>query len=455
MGIVLAVGLAVGWAYHAANRRGAAEWQAAVAELRAAGLEPRYVPKPDAMPPPERNGAAQGIIKEWEEAFKKPLDRSLPLPPAQASLAELDGEPMRDAWHKKSKQPEVADFSRLRRGGHYGQSAASFLAEYERRNGTTLQRLAECLAMPEVRRSPWMGKGWPRARLESVSSRAADGLALRAEAALQTGDPGKAAESLWMLSRLSEAIATREAGRSMGMSARALGRIATPLRTGIRGHLWRAEDLEKIAGELRRVDVRGALRIGVEMRLNILPEWADGRDHRQRAGTPGTLDDFRPYTSEFLRMGGGYFLADGWFDSNAAAQARGILECYKAAIDPGPVRHWCVTGRRQDEDFMAVEGLQAFEKAAYPVAAHNLISATRALVLRDLLLTACELERYYGEHRTYPAALKDLPAGTGVGIDPLDGGSFVYKVETGGSFTLYSKGPDGKDDGNGSGDWGW
>lgn len=454
MGIVLALGLAVAWAYHGVNQRGAAEWQAAVAELRAAGLEPRYVPKVDAMPPPEKNGAMQGIFKEWEEALKKPIDRTLPLPPAQASLIALDGGPMNHVWHRKGNQPKVADFSRLRNGAAYGQSAASFLAEYERRNGATLQQLAECLAMPEVRRSPWMGKGWPKDRLADQRSGAEDGLALRAEAALQMGDPGKAAESLWMILRLTEAVATKRTGSGLWMEARMLDAIARTLRSGItRGHLWRAEDLEKIAGALRRIDVRAELKISVEAELHILPEWAEGREHRRRAGTPGLLDDFRPYTCEFMRVGGRYFLPDGWFDANAAAQARGILECYQAAIDPGPVRHWTVIGKRQGDDFLAMKGLQAFREAAYPVAAGNLSRAARALVLRDLLITACELERYYGEHRTYPAALADLPAGPG--IDPLDGGSFVYKVENDGRFTLYSKGPDGKDDGNGRGDWGW
>jgi hypothetical protein len=240
----------------------------------------------------------------------------------------------------------------------------------------------------------------------------------------------------------------------------ALRWLDKPLHTGIRGHLWRAQDLEGIAGGLRRMDVRGELKTALEVELRFLPRWAEARDHRGRMDIPGTSDDFRTYQWEFVRMGGGRVLPAGWFDWNAAAQARGILECYQAAIDPGPARHWWETGLRQQDDFMALRGLRSFKEAAYPVASHDLMQAAWTLALRDLMLTACEAERYYDAHRTYPAALKDLPAGTG--IDPLDGGSFLYALEPkDGSFLLYSKGQDGKDDGGkkkrGSGgvDWVW
>jgi hypothetical protein len=307
-----------------------------------------------------------------------------------------------------------------------------------------------------------MGRGEPKDRLANHSRGVMDGLALRAEAALQTGDPGKAAESLWMMLRLTEALATKGTGQGVRAQWAVLRRMATPLRTGIRGHLWRAEDLAKIAGGLRRLDVRGELKTAVEVELHFLPQWAEARRHRGRMEIPGTFDDYRPYLYEFLRLGGGHVLPAGWFDWNAAAQARGILECHKAALDPGPVRHWWLTGSRQQDDFFALRGLRSFNGAAYPVASGDLVQAAWALTRRDLLLTACALEAYYGEHRTYPPALKDLPPEPGIGIDPLDGAPFPYAVDPkDGSFKLHSKGPDGKDDGGkrrssgGGVDWGW
>jgi hypothetical protein len=113
----------------------------------------------------------------------------------------------------------------------------------------------------------------------------------------------------------------------------------------------------------------------------------------------------------------------------------------------------------QAEDFGARKGLGRLKVVAYPMACQSMQVAARALARRDLMLTACGVERYYGEHRSYPASLAALPAGTA--IDPLDGGSFLYGVEPkDGSFLLYSKGPDGTDEGGkgkraGGVDWGW
>jgi len=70
-----------------------------------------------------------------------------------------------------------------------------------------------------------------------------------------------------------------------------------------------------------------------------------------------------------------------------------------------------------------------------------------AIARRQLLQAALAAEQYYSEHGEYPAALADAQAeGLPVPIDVFSGEPFVYSVEDG-EMTLYSVGPDQRDDG--------
>lgn len=75
--------------------------------------------------------------------------------------------------------------------------------------------------------------------------------------------------------------------------------------------------------------------------------------------------------------------------------------------------------------------------------------ALRAETERSLVLSAIALKRYALRHGKLPAKLDDLvpeflPSGP---VDYMDGKPIKYRPNDDGSFTLYSAGEDGKDDG--------
>jgi hypothetical protein len=75
-------------------------------------------------------------------------------------------------------------------------------------------------------------------------------------------------------------------------------------------------------------------------------------------------------------------------------------------------------------------------------------------VVANQVLTACALERYRLKHAEYPANLKALTPEfvSRVPLDVLTGEPLNYERHGDGSFTLYSVGWNGKDDGGAAGD---
>jgi len=75
--------------------------------------------------------------------------------------------------------------------------------------------------------------------------------------------------------------------------------------------------------------------------------------------------------------------------------------------------------------------------------------AMRAEADRSLTICALALKRYAVQTGKYPAKLDELVPNflAAIPIDYLDGKPLKYRVNSDGSFTLYSVGEDGKDDG--------
>jgi hypothetical protein len=70
-------------------------------------------------------------------------------------------------------------------------------------------------------------------------------------------------------------------------------------------------------------------------------------------------------------------------------------------------------------------------------------------VARQLVIAALALKRYQLRHGTYPAQLSAITPefATAMPYDPVDGKPLRYRLNSDGSFTLYSIGDDEKDDG--------
>lgn len=477
--IVLAAGILLAIAIALTNRRGAEELQRELAAARAAGMPLTRAELDADLPPPGRNAALHGILHEWESALVHPMD-----PAAEKVLAVFA--PFRkpsweEAWRRPDKPrdhlsyrdrkllksappiagpplPDLpkgsAHFWLMPKSDGYGQDPVSFLAEFERRHGPLIERLQHDLtALPEVRRplpaaSP-LASDVLHDRLVRRCAPIQSALALRAEAALQTGQPGLAADTIVLSLNLGTALGSRG---PQGVSAMRDGLQAAirPLKPGIARHQWRPQDLDRIAAALQAMDPRRAVQRDIAASVLMVSLWEqwkhDRHDFRNQAQLAIGSDDFRVLESEFVREGGGYLSPGGLFDWNAAEVLAITRECRALAIAPGPLLPWWTAGRRMEEDFYSMDrsrrGAKRYFLISQPTAAGALTSGARTCSVRDQTLAACALEKYYAEHRTYPAALPP-----GVPLDPLLDKPFHYRPDPEQGFLLYSPGPNGIDEG--------
>ena len=84
-----------------------------------------------------------------------------------------------------------------------------------------------------------------------------------------------------------------------------------------------------------------------------------------------------------------------------------------------------------------------------PVFMNSRLGEVNCETQNGFLLVSLALHAYRLEHGHYPATLTELTSGylSRLPVDPFTGqGTFKYRVK-GKSYTLYSVGPDGKDDG--------
>jgi hypothetical protein len=351
----------------------------------------------------------------------------------------------------REKGGKWPDFTKLPKDGPLGQSAESFLAEYERRNRKTIDDLQAGFNMPHVRR-PLVPEGfsgdadeWVRlSEALGVKSRYAyDGLEMRAEAALMTGAPGTAAESIELAVRLAEWVGSRQMMVSVMIEAVGMRTMIRPLRIGVEDHLWRQEDLERIERALKRPQIREQARRAIQTEVLMMHLWQGWKDHRSRLKEQGFWEMKRPGFQAWLVDHAVRQAPDGWFDVNATKIVRGTLECLAVLDGPGPAAVWWQEGQRMQQEY---QESAAWNRVfpGYAPGVSMLKLAARWGVERQLMLTVCALERHYLAHGRYPDTLDALPAEAR--IDPLHGTPFCYRV-TDGKFALYSSGPDGKDDG--------
>ena len=434
-------------------------WQAArekarvIAAAKAAGLPLSLDDFTSGMPPAEQNFAGSGLIREWEDAFMRGR-LNAPIPGNAAADFELlaDGF-FEKIWQGNRKTGgKKLEFASLPEDGPFGQTPASFVAEYDRRNGKTITKLQAGYDLPYVRR-PVVPPSFTGSTEEQVSltesfgikfRHVSNGLVVRGEASLLSGDPGKAAESIELALRFGEAIGSR--GITYSVLIEDLGRrkMMGPLRTGIDGHHWRPEDLDRIQRTLLRLKVKERVRQAIQSEVLTMHLWQGWKDNRRRAV-------MTPYITEVGKKSYIAWIGDkapglipaGWFDRNASHIVRATLD-YVAILDrPGPAIIWWQEAERMKRAFEERSGLDRL--LVWPPAGPILLKmGARAMVEHQLMLTACELERYYLAHGAYPASLDVLPVEAR--LDPLHGKPFGYRVQEG-KFTLYSIGPDGNDDG--------
>ncbi len=448
--------------YTSVNWWGAREKQRAIAEAREAGISVTLAEVMADMPPPEENFAMIPffVALEREYATRSPGD----IPPTSArgrydamadselfgaEISRIRGK-MRRAEMRGSRDGgsrERFDFSLMPEGNPYGRSAASFLEEYDRRHGDLLLELREGLSRPYSRRplvpDAFDGKDWLGLsdRFATSSLYAMNGLVLRAEAALATGDPAKAAESVVIGLRLAEMIGSKGIVITSLIEWSLFHRLTYSLKAGFEKHAWSEEELDEIREELLRMNPRPRFRKAMQGEIFALQVWEGWRDDRSRYYRDQNIHTMHGKDQRRWFFRAARYFPRGWFDLNGASVVRACVENSRVVAGDGPAISWSEDGGR-------LRAMAEKKKGSdlHPSNAHGVLleRCAYAMVKWRQSILACELERHYVRHGEYPSDLSGFPEE--IIRDPLHGTPFLYRGTDEG-FLLYSTGPDGKDDG--------
>ncbi len=444
--LVLAVAIFNWWA--AGQKKGA------IARARAAGLPLTVEEFTADMPPDGENFARSGIVRTLEDEYAVRTNGEVDPASAKGRFQAVGDYDLMRALNRNRKGKEQAtDFSFLPENGAYGKTAESFLVEFDRRHSDLLGELRAGFHLPHTRRR-FVPEGF-RGGVAWVdlsegfgldSRRFQDGMRLRAEAALITGDSAKAAESLEMMARMGETVASRGMMVSTLIEFVSLRDMRPPLKQGIQGRRWTEGDLDRISAALSRCDLREDVRRGIESEILMVQVWEGLNEERARFSPKQFSYDIdggnAPVTEWILEKGRG-LIPRGFFDLCAAGVANRVIESSAVVKEPGPVLRWWNEAERMRQTYDA-KGKLGRLTHTFPGGAVVLRNASHALVNLQLDLAACEIERYRLAHGHYPESLDALP--NKAGIDPLHGTPFRYERLDDG-FRLYSIGPDGVDDG--------
>lgn len=283
----------------------------------------------------------------------------------------------------------------------------------------------------------------------------AKALALRARAAVAAGESAEAARSILAIHRLAAASEQEPlligflVGNSLEMQA------LECLWLGLRERMFAAEDLKQLQDAFATnpttanalLAMRGELAAGLNA-MEFLQLAASGQrtmdeDLRKNLAIDGLA--VGRYLGRLLPGG----LFDHWKSTMVEAEMRHLIQPLKK----GGLRELQSRG-----DAMSAEIKQNANVLLHPdylfarlilpavgtVSSHALLLDAR----RQQVLAALALERFFGKHAHYPAALAELtpeflPA---VPADPCDGKPMRYRLTPAGRYLLWSVGFDGKDD---------
>jgi len=448
--------------WHAAKRK-----ERAITQAKAAKMVLSTGDLMTEMPPGELNFARHGIFGLLEDGLALPeKKRSTEQQDAIKRFQALGDEAlMRDLNRKRGNTTGPVDFSFLPDDGSYGKTAASFLAEYDRRHIAVLDEIRAGMRQPYVRRRALpkdfaVGDGWVTLSEGQgfITARVQRGLSLRTEAALATGDPVKAAESIEMICRLGELTSSRGFLVSTLIDFAGYRTIKSHVKRGMEQGIWTTEALDRISLAVARQDVRARMIQGAATEAAMVHVFEAWKHDRKRiapylnAGYFGGKIDAEP---GFLSRVAAEALPNGMFDRAAADQLDEIREIISQIQNPAPALGWWKLAGEMKKRH---EGRSGFsEVLSGDTAGASLLEiGSRTLVHRHLILAACAIERHRLTHGNYPDSLAVLPGE--ITADPILGSSLLYE-RTGTTFRLYTPGPPLEDTETKSNrhahDWAW
>ncbi|HEV7404247.1 MAG TPA: hypothetical protein VGO11_15000 [Chthoniobacteraceae bacterium] len=440
------------------NHLGARAWQAAVAEVRAAGepTEPAQM-----IPPPATDAENFAAIPLF-----KPLFDYDPVPPGKSNVLTSPHwrDPEGKARVEALKLPSAREPGNFRRGQFVdltvwqralektdepGTPAAAVLGAL-RKFDPELDALREAAKRPRsrfsVRYEDHVAAALPHISVILNFTRIAT---LRAVAELAEGDVEAAHGDLLLCLALEEAPREEPLLISPLVRAASLETLLQPLWEGLVRRQWTDAQLASLDAALQRPDFVASFQASIRgERLIFCTQALDAIKKDPALLTAMTAMDGganRPWSVRAI----GWLVPGGWIDFNKAALSRGYLDLAHAA-DPQLHRFFPGQMDRIDQDFVReVAGhrynpRRAIASLVFPAVstAGQRFASTQASI--DLARTAIALERYRLAHGAWPASLSVLPA---LPTDVIGGAPLHYRLEQDGTFTLYSIGWNERDDG--------
>jgi hypothetical protein len=278
-------------------------------------------------------------------------------------------------------------------------------------------------------------------------------LSLRSVAELQNGQSEKAAEDVLLTLQLADKVHGENIVISHMVRAAMVQLVLQPVWEGLAAHEW--SEAQLAAFELARLNFPADYERSLQSELGAqCDEMKFLRHHPEHIRDLEVLRDFDGvrtdvrFPSEWvLRL-----IPAGWFYQNQARSARMLQEHYFPLANPSVGTFSLEVARRGEAALAAELGSPGCFNISTRLMLPFLGNAARKIAYGqssvNLARTAIALERYRMARGEFPETLAPLAPQfvAKVPVDVMGGQSLNYHRETGGGFTLYSVGWNGKDD---------
>lgn len=265
---------------------------------------------------------------------------------------------------------------------------------------------------------------------------------LRAVARMQAGQTNEALADVQFALRLSQSLKLEPLLISQLVRIAILNSVLQPLWEGLAQQRWTEAQLAEVQAAL------AAVKLLDDFGRTIRAERAFGNVLLEKLsqGDRQALAEFGPDAPFQLRFAPAGFIRQNQVTLNRLYQDR-ILPL----VDAG--QHRVFTERIDAADdvpeLRKFHPYNIFAKLLYPAVAKTALKFAHGQTMLDLAVVACALERHRLAHGQHPETLAALAPRflAALPLDVITGQPLHYERGADGGFTLYSVGPDARDDG--------
>ncbi len=290
-------------------------------------------------------------------------------------------------------------------------------------------------------------------------------LRLRAVAELRAGQILAARRDIAQMVRLRGSIVNEPTVIASLVDITCVRILVQAVWEGLAARQWSADDLDALRDSLLGINVLREYRAGIRgERASIAARWPeDLQDMAQarsiaRGWSSMTSEEvgFSPSSVERWLWQGLPYWPRGWYEQNAAFACLYFQDTWIDSVDPASHRMASAKDKEAKHKLrnMPLAPGRLLAKSALPIFSNMAEKFAQIQSTVDQAVIACALEKYYLDHRSYPALLTALVPGhlERVPNDVIDGAPMRYRLTADGRYQLYSIGWNGKDDG-GTIDW--